>query len=143
MDDALLVSGGQALCDLYRVVERCARGNGPVAQSLTQRLALEQFRHDVGHAVVHADVVHREDVRVIQRRSGSRFLLEALKPAGIGRGIRGKHLDRDVAPESRVATAIDLAHSARAEQGKDFVGTEMDTGCQRHDVTSPRRALAG
>ena len=143
MDDALLVSGGQSVCDLHGVVERCAYRDGTTAHSLAQRLAFEQLRHDVGHAVVHADVVHREDVRVIQRRSGSRFLLEALKPAGIGRGIGGKNLDRDVAPKPRVATAIDLAHPARAEQRKDFVGTEMDTGCQRHEVTLPRRALAG
>ena len=108
---------------------------GPLLSSLAQRLAFEQLRHDVGHAVVHADVVDREDVRVIQRRSGARFLLEALKPAGIGRGVRGKNLDRDVAPEPRVAGAIDLAHPAGAEQRKDFVGTEMDTGCQRHDST--------
>ena len=143
MDDALLVSGGQAVCDLNGVVERGAHRDGSAAQSVAQRLALEQLRHDVGRAVVHADVVHREDVRMIQRRSGSRFLLEALKPAGIGRGVRGKNLDRDVAPEARVAAAIDLAHPSRAEQRKDFVGTEMDTGCQRHEVTLPRRALAG
>ena len=83
MDDALLVRGGQAVRDLHGVVERLAHRQGAAAQALAQRLAFEQLRDDVGRAVVHADVVHREDVRVIQRRGGSRFLLEALKPAGI------------------------------------------------------------
>ena len=56
-------------------------GSGAAAQSVAQRLAFEQLRHDVRRAVVAADVVDREDVRVIQRRGGARFLLEAPKPA--------------------------------------------------------------
>ena len=37
---------------------------------------------------------------------------------------RREHLDRDVAPEARIARAVDLAHAARAEQADDFIGTD-------------------
>ena len=124
------------------IVERLARRQRARCQRVAQRLAVEQLRHDVRRAVVHADVVHREDVRMVQRRGGSRFLLEALQPVGIGARRSRENLDRDVAPEARVARAIDLAHPARAEQRIDFVGTEMDTGCERHVEKGLRRCYA-
>ena len=40
----------------------------------------------------------------------------------------GEDLDRDVAPEARVATAIDLAHAAGADGRDDLVRTEAGSG---------------
>jgi hypothetical protein len=44
----------------------------------------------------------------------------------------GKHFDRDLAIESRIARAIHLAHAAGANGRDDFVVTELGPGCQRH-----------
>jgi hypothetical protein len=132
MQDSLLVRGGQAVCDLGRKVERRAHREGAARQPGAQRLPVEQLRHDVGGAIEDADVVDREDVRMIQRGCGARFLLEALQPARIGGCVRGQNLDRDVTTGSRIPAAIDLAHASRAEQRVDLVWTEVDTGCQRH-----------
>ena len=46
---------------------------------------------------------------MIQRGGGARFLLEAMEALGISR-VRGRQdFDGDVAPEARIARAIDLA----------------------------------
>ena len=37
-----------------------------------------EFHHEVGAAVLFADVIERADVRVIQTRDGSGFALESL-----------------------------------------------------------------
>ena len=63
---------------------------------------------------------------------GPRLLLEAAQALGIGREDGGQHLDRDVAPEPRVARAVDLAHPARAERDEDLVGAEAR--CRRASV---------
>ncbi len=61
---------------------------------------------------------------MVQRRGGAGLLLEAPQPVGIGGERRRQHLDRDVAPEPRVAGAVDLAHAASAERADDFIRTE-------------------
>ena len=58
---------------------------------------------------------------MIERGERLRFTLEARQAIGIGREQLGQHLDRDVAVETRVAGAIDLAHAARAEHTGDLV----------------------
>ena len=63
--------------DLDGVVDGLARGERPGPQALAQRLALQQLGHDVGRALVRADVVDGEDVGVVERAGGPRFLLEA------------------------------------------------------------------
>jgi len=45
-----------------------------------------------------------------------------------------QQLDRHVAPEPRVAGAIDLAHSSRTERGEDLVGTEFLTRGESHSA---------
>ena len=43
----------------------------------------------------------------------------------------GQNFERDIAIESRVARAIDLAHSAFANLGRDFVDAETGAGDER------------
>jgi hypothetical protein len=58
--------------------------------------------------------------------------LEAGEPLGIVRHGVGKHLDRHLAAEARVARAVHLAHATRAERGDDLVGSETGTGGEWH-----------
>ena len=51
----------------------------------------------------------------LSEASSLRLALEAGEALGVARERRGQRLDRDVAPEPRVARAVDLAHAARAE----------------------------
>jgi hypothetical protein len=89
------------------------------------------------------DIVNLTDVRVIQGRHGLRFLLEATHAIGVCRERLGKHLDRDVTTQTRVARAIHLAHSAGPERGINHIPAEGCTGGETHgwdgtpDYTEP------
>ena len=79
-------------------------------------------------AVALFDPVDRADVRMVERREHPRFALEAGQPVGIrGEGTR-QNLERDVAPELRVARAIHLAHAARPEQCLDLIDADASPG---------------
>ena len=97
-------------------------------QTAAERLALEQFRDDVRRARVGADIVDRQDVRVIELPGGARLLLEAMQPARVRRERLGDQLDRDLAPEPWIARAVDLAHAAGAEPADDLIGTDAGAG---------------
>ena len=60
------------------------------------------------------------NVRVVELRDRSRLPLEAFAQLWIARERRGEHLDCDDAIQAGVAPRGDLAHSARAERGKDL-----------------------
>ena len=61
-------------------------------------------------------------------RDHARFALEALGEIRVGRQRREQHLDGDRSVEPRVAGLVDLAHTAGAERGDDFVDAETGAG---------------
>ena len=65
---------------------------------------------------------------MIQRRSRTRFLLEARHGVGLRVVMGGDRLESDLAPEAGVARAIDFAHAAGAEALNNFVGPKA-RGC--------------
>ncbi len=144
VDDARAVRLGEALGDLRGEVEELARRNGLRGDELAQRAPLDQLHRDVRRFAGCADVVDRQDVRVVQRRGRPRLLLEAPPPLGIRGALGGQDLDRDVAAEPLVPRAVDLAHPSRAERREDLVGAELRSVCERHPIgrhsTSARHA---
>ena len=50
-----------------------------------------------------------------ERRGRAGFLLEAAKPLGVGRELRGQHFDRDLATELEIPGTVDLSHTPLAE----------------------------
>jgi hypothetical protein len=77
-----------------------------------------------------AEVVNREDVGMRERSDGSGLALESRAVFRIARDAGREDLDGDLAIESRIFGAIDLAHSARAEGRQNLAGTEASTGLQ-------------
>jgi hypothetical protein len=59
---------------------------------------------------------------MIQAGNGARFTLESFAQFGTIRKMRWQNFDGDDAVETRVAGAVHLAHSARANAGEDFIG---------------------
>ena len=88
----------------------------PARDSIGQRLALDEFEDQRGHAVGLFEPVDRADVRMIERCQDPRLAFEPRESIGIARKEARQDLDRHVAAELRVARAIDLAHAARAQQ---------------------------
>ena len=62
-----------------------------------------------------------------------RFAREPRAAVRIDRDQLGQHLQRDVAMEVRVASAINLAHGARTERGDDLVRADAKTRREAND----------
>ena len=78
-----------------------------------------------------SDIIDGADIGMIERGSGASLALEAFPSSN-----RRKSLRQDfygyVAMEACVPRAIDFAHPALAEGGKDFVGAELVAFGKRH-----------
>ena len=127
-----------------RLVERIGKRDGDrqelahrqraAQQPLGERLALEQLHDQEVNAVLGADVVERADVRVLEARDRSGFSRQPLAPLGVLVEVLGQHLDRDLAVESGIAGAVDLAHTPGPEEPHDLVGSEPTAGLLCHSV---------
>ena len=115
----------QRVGDLPRDGQRFTDRDRPPFEPIGKRLALDELEHERGRAIHVLDAVDGADVRMIQRGQQPRFALEAGEPLGIDREQARKDLDRDVAPELRVARAIDLAHAAGAKPCVNPIRTEL------------------
>ena len=109
-----------------------AFASGVIVQTLPQRLALQQFGDHVWRAFIRADVEDRQNVGMVQRRSGQGFLLEAAQPVGVSGKCLRKYFDRDFALKAGVTGAEDLAHPARAQRRDNLVGAKLRAGGQIH-----------
>ena len=130
--DAAFVRRRERAGDLDGIVDHQARRQRPPVHPLPQRLADEQLGDDPGEVALHADVVDREDVRVVQAARGARFLFEPALAIGIARECRRQDFDGHVAPELWVVCAIDLAHAADPETAEQFESADAISHGEGH-----------
>ena len=123
-----LVRGRQPTRHLRRRVQGLAHGHRPAIQRGAQRLPFEELGDEERAVIAAPDVVERQDVGMVERCRGPRLLLEALEPIGIGDRSGGQQLQRDVAPQPRVARAIDLAHPARTQRPGHDIRAHLTAG---------------
>ena len=144
MDDPFLVRGLERIADLARDGQRV---RGPEASGLNdrvERLALHQLHHERRDPLGLFEAVDLRDVGMIERREQTRFALEPREAIGAAGECARQDFDRDVAPELRVARAIDLAHAAGADPRLDLVDAQT-ASCEVHDrlgVVLTRRATS-
>jgi hypothetical protein len=136
--EAMLVRRDEPVRDLLRPLQSARTWERSGLQAGAQRLAVEQLTDEVWHAVVHADIVEGDDVRVIDGRGGARLALEARPPGGVGANGVGQDLDGDVASEADVVGTVDGAHAAGPDEAADLVRPEH--GSRREPVCQPRHA---
>ncbi len=98
-----------------------------------ERFAVDEFHDEIGLAVVVADEIDLDDVRIVERRHAARFAQETLLHALIVRERIGEHLDRDVAIQRCFVAFVDHAHATAAEFGDDVVMTQL----LFHDLSHP------
>src|SRR5262249_11835456 len=75
----------------------------------------------------------RQNVRMIERGGGMRFLLEAAQSEGVTGQRCGQNFDRHIAPQPFITRAIYYAHPATPEQRLDFVCSDALSGDQLRD----------
>ena len=96
-----------------------------------------------GRPSIDADVEHRADVRMAQRRDRPGFRLEPRPAVGTGRDVGAKQFERDGTSEPGVARFVDMPHAAGADEGLHFVRAEHRARGQRHVASeeSKRNAI--
>src|SRR5213082_2466210 len=107
MDDIFGVRRGQSVRDLLRVLERAPLWNCSLSQLRAQFMTLKQFGDDVWSALIYANIVDGQHIRMIQAARCTRFLLKAAQPVRIARIRRRKDFYGDLATQPRISCTID------------------------------------
>src|SRR5579859_1431922 len=110
MDNKAFVGGGKATRDLQSVIGSLRNGDGTLGKTPAQGLALQQFGDNIRGGALKADIINGEDVGVIQGGGGARFLLESAQVIGIVAGSGPNQLEGNVATQTFVTGAKDIAH---------------------------------
>ena len=120
MHHAALMRVRQGFGDVAQDADHLPDGKRTVAQSRTQRIALDE-RHRVERQPVRvARRMDRHDVRMRQRRDGLDLALEPLDADTLGE-FRRQDLDHDLALEARLLGHKDLGHPSATEFALDDV----------------------
>jgi hypothetical protein len=90
------------------------RGKPAFREAVSEVLALDTFHDQEISAVLRADIEEGTDIGMIQRGDGFGFPFEAELARGIGGKMCGENFNSNGAVETRVASAVDFAHTARA-----------------------------
>ena len=98
-------------------------GRGALLQPPVQGAALQQLHREVrdrhtGRPLVHVDLVHPHDLRVLDLRQEFGLEQEPLNGPRVGGGAGEDHLERDHPVQPQVAGAVHDAHSAAADLGE-------------------------
>ena len=135
VNDAARVAVVEGLGDLDADVHDLAEAQRLVADESQQGRPPDQRHDEEERPLVSAEIVDRDDRRVVHLGDQLRLALEALFE--LGRQIaRRDELDGDLAVEQRVARAVDDAHAAAAELPEDLVAV----GELRADHSLPANA---
>ena len=132
VEDPLLVRRLEAVEHLDADVEALVQGEAPLLHDLVDGEPLEVLEDEVEEAgrepgvprVREADVVNRDDVRVVDPGHGPRLVQEPSPHLLVGREGRRQDLDRDLAAERRIGAEIDLSHPAPAQESPDLIAAD-------------------
>ena len=125
MDDSGLVRPREPVGDLDGELEEPLHGERAGGEQLAERLALDELHRDVGQRARGADLIDRDDVRMVERRHRARFLLESPDAIRLGGQRLGQDLQRHVPVEPSIVGAIDLTHPAGAQVAAHLVVAEV------------------
>ena len=137
MDEPGFVRRAKRARDLNEPRELVAFANLGHADPIAQRLALDEVHAHERVVTLFADVVHRDDVRMAERRGRARFAEQTFGAAVASRN----DLERDPPLQDGVPRAIDLAHSTRAELILDAVSADREARLEHPPSVAPKFAL--
>ena len=120
---------GQGISNLNRILKGVGKRQIFAALQLIERLALDEFHGNEIIAVVGGNVINRDDVRMVQRRSRPGFLHKALPAFRVAHLVGRQQLQRDRPVQVRVERLVDDAHATFAELLLNLV---VGQGLARH-----------
>jgi hypothetical protein len=124
MHDMRAVRVGEGVSNLYGVPYDLGRRLGATHHPIVHGLAFEVLHDEEWPAILVANIEQRADVRMAQRGDGARFALESRATVGTLGQIPREQLDGDRAIEASLASFVDLAHTAHADERQDLVGAQ-------------------
>jgi hypothetical protein len=124
VDDALVVRRLERVGDLACDGEGFFERRRSESQPRREGFAFDELEDEEPGPARFFEAVDASHVRMIQRGENLRFTLEPRDSIGVGQRQVRERLDRHVAPEPRVAGAIHLAHSARADRREHVVRSD-------------------
>ena len=127
VDDPRPVRSRKAVGNGRADLRRLAPSHRTTHEPLAQGLALEQLGDRVGDAILGAEIVDGEDIRMIEPGDRLGLSLEARDAFRVLSDRCRQHLDRHVPIEPLVARPVDLAHPTLADLLDDAVVAEGAT----------------
>src|SRR5437016_14610602 len=115
------MSSVESVGNLNPQVECFAETCAALRHSLTQRFAFDKLGDDKVCAVEPAYLVNGNDIRMVECRYGSRFLLEATQSLRVYRELNGQQFERNLSAEPGILRQIHFSHATFAEQVNDLV----------------------
>ena len=97
------------------ILQRLPQRQALARDELTQGLALDQLHGDEVNAVIGADFVNADNVRVIYRGCDASFAQQSRPPLWVGGVLRWKDLERHPPAELRVVGTVHSPHAAFAQ----------------------------
>ena len=98
MDNPGFVRGGERARHLDRDIDSFTPPPSAARETLTQRLAFDQFARDVVSRVILADFVNRQDIWMIEPDDRVRFLLKPLQALRIAGKAQGRSFSAALRP---------------------------------------------
>jgi hypothetical protein len=125
MNHAALVRVLQRFGDLLREAQRLIE-----RQRTLEILTFHQFHHQG----VLFQPVNSRDIRMVERRQHLRLALEASHAIAVAGENVWQDLQRHLAFELGIASAIHFTHSPRADRSEDLIGPEPVTRGEPHGL---------
>ncbi len=118
------VRGGEPACSLRDHAKEL--GFRALHRPFAQRAPSQVLHHEIARLAVATDLVHGDDVRMIQASERFRFANEALVIIGLV-----QQLDRDLPVERAIEREVHAAHATATERPANLVVAEQAPGCDR------------
>src|SRR5207248_1878028 len=131
MDDARRVCRRERATSLNRSLENIRQFHSRI-HALPQSLAVDELSRDETRTAGWANLINRQDMRMIQGRGCLRFLVEPLQSLWVRSQGLWQDFDRDSSIQFSVLRQIHFTHSALANLCADFVTAEFCAGFNRH-----------
>ena len=116
MDDAGVMRGGERAGHADAGVDHFAQRHRAARDALAEVLALDELHGHEVDAVGIADLVDRDDVRVVERRRRARLALETAHALLVLGEAHRQQFQRRLAVQRDVLGEINLAHATRADE---------------------------
>ena len=129
MQDSSGVRGGQPVGHSSEQLHDLPPARLLALRPVLQRAAIDELGDDILAPFELPDVMHRQNVRMVQRRGHLRLALEPPARRRV-RQFVGQNLDRHGPVELGVERPVDGAHAALAELRLNAIGADLRPGSQ-------------